>query len=135
MNETAITVRGWVGADVLLSRTPQGTPVATFRVGSTPRRLREGVWHEGETLWFAVRAWRQLGTHVASCVAKGDPVLVTGRLVAESWRREDGTTASRHVLVASCVGHDLARGTAVFTRADAPDAAVVGAGRDAGEAA
>ncbi len=117
MNETAITVRGWVGADVQLDRTAQGTPVASFRVGSTPRRVRDGGWQDGETLWFAVTAWRELGVHVASSVARGDPVLVTGRLVAETWCGEDGTTVSRHVLVATCVGHDLARGTAVFRRA------------------
>lgn len=132
MNETAITVRGWVGGDVVLERTPQDTPVATFRVGTTPRRLRDGAWQDGETLWFNVKTWRDLGAHVAASVAKGDPVLVAGRLVAESWRREDGTQASRHVLVASSVGHDLTRGTAVFRKAPRPGA---GRGESSGEAA
>ncbi len=122
MFETTITVRGWVGSDVVLSRTPQGVAVASLRVGSTPRRQRDGEWQDGETLWFAVRAWRELGAHVAGSVAKGDPVLVTGRLVAESWQRDDGSRATRHVLVATAVGHDLARGTTVFTRAPRPGA-------------
>lgn len=135
MKDTTITVRGWVGAEVQLARTPQDTPVATFRVGSTPRRRRDGVWQDGETLWFSVRAWRELGAHVAASVSKGDPVLVSGRLVTESWRREDGTRASRQVLVADAVGHDLAHGTTRFARLPRVPEPAGGAAREAGEAA
>ena len=64
-----------------------------------------------------MKAWRGLAEHVAASVRARQPVLVHGRLEAETWRREDGSTAVRYVVVASAVGHDLSRGTAVFTKA------------------
>jgi single-strand DNA-binding protein len=136
MNDSLITFSGWVGSEVELVRVGEGegVPVATFRVGSTPRRLREGRWENGETVWYAVKAWRSLATHVAASLHTGEPVLVTGRLVAETWQKEDGTQVTRHVVVAQGVGHDLARGTSAFTRAGAiPTASAVsaGAGEDA----
>ena len=116
MNDSLITFSGWVGSQVELVHVGEGVPVATFRVGSTPRRVRDGQWENGETIWYAVKAWRSLATHVAASVRSGEPVLVTGRLVAETWQKDDGTQVTRHVVVAQGVGHDLTRGTAVFTR-------------------
>lgn len=119
MNDSLITFSGWVGSQVELTHVGEGesVPVATFRVGSTPRRRRgDGQWENGETIWYAVKAWRQLATHVAASLHSGEPVLVTGRLRAESWQKEDGTTVSRQVVLAQAVGHDLTRGTTVFSR-------------------
>lgn len=117
MNETYVTFQGWVGSDVDLRQVPSGDKVATFRVGSTPRRFRRGEWEDATTIWYTVKAWRGLAEHVAASVTARQPVLVHGRLEADTWQREDGTTAVRYVVVASAVGHDLSRGTAVFTRA------------------
>lgn len=122
MNDSLITFSGWVGSRVELARVGEGdgVPVASFRVGSTPRRLRDGRWENGETVWYAVKAWRSLATHVAASLRTGEPVLVTGRLVAETWQKEDGSQVTRHVVVAQGVGHDLARGTSTFTRTAPP---------------
>lgn len=119
MRDTEITLRGNLGSDVTLTATGGG-PLATFRLGSTSRRLREGRWEDAGTLWVSVKAWQALATHAAASLAHGDPVVVHGRLTAESWQREDGTRATRQVVVASTVGHDLARGTSVFTKAAPP---------------
>lgn len=116
MNDTYLTVQGWVGGDVVLTDVGGGTQVATFRLGSTPRRLRDGAWSDGETCWHTVKVWRALAANVAESVHRGDPVVVHGRLVADAWDKPDGTTSVRHVLEAVTVGHDLARGTARFTR-------------------
>lgn len=124
MDETELTVRGWVGGDVELRRTSTGDAYASFRVACTPRRWRDGAWHDGSTVWHTVKVWRALAENTAACVRSGDPVVVHGRLVADPWRRPDGTTSVRHVLVAQAVGHDLARGRAVFTRTGAGTAGV-----------
>lgn len=116
MNDTHITFSGWVGSDVTLIDIGNGTQVASFRVGSTPRRFRNGLWEDGPTAWYTVKAWRSLGEHVHASLRTGDPVLVQGRLIADVWRREDGTTSTKYVVVATAVGHDLARGTSVFTK-------------------
>lgn len=116
MNDTFLTITGWVGSEVTLTVLPAGQQVATFRVGSTPRRLVNGAWQDGSTSWFTVKAWRQLGANVAESVRLGEPVMVHGRLVADVWERPDGQTTVRHILVATAVGHDLARGTSRFTK-------------------
>ncbi len=123
MNDTQITFCGWVGSDVSLAEVAPGAPVATFRVGSTPRRFRAGRWEDGPTAWFTVKAWRALAEQVHESVRTGDPVIVQGRLVADVWEREDGTTSTRYVVVAHAVGHDLNRGTSAFTKAPRRDTA------------
>jgi len=119
MNDTWITISGWVGS-VHTRTLPDGQQVTTLRVGSTPRHLREGEWRDGVTAWHTVKAWRALAGHVAESVHTGEPVLVHGRVVAEEWTRPDGSPGGEHVLVASSIGHDLSRGRARFTRDRSP---------------
>lgn len=119
MNETWVTVTGWVGS-VHCRDLASGGQVVTMRVASTPRRFQDGEWIDGTTAWHTVKVWRQLADNVAASVSKGDPVLVHGRLVAEEWTRQDGTTGVENVVVAAQVGHDLGRGRATFQRVVAP---------------
>jgi single-strand DNA-binding protein len=119
MNETPITLTGWLGSEVSLMTTFGGHQVATFRVASTPRRWAQGEWQQGPTNWFTVKAWRRLAEHAHQSLHKGDPVVVTGRLTADVWEREDGRRTTRHVVVATSLGHDLALGTTRFTRVEA----------------
>jgi single-strand DNA-binding protein len=116
MNDTYVTFCGWVGSEVTLNDIGHDTQVASFRVGSTPRRFRGGQWQDDATAWHTVKAWRTLAHHVHSSIRQGDAVIVHGRLVADVWRKEDGTVSTRLVVVASSVGHDLSRGTSVFTK-------------------
>ncbi|MFN8194549.1 MAG: single-stranded DNA-binding protein [Nocardioidaceae bacterium] len=116
MNDTQITIRGWVGSDVTLTDVGNGVQVASFRVGSTPRRLRNGSWEDGPTAWYTVKAWRGLAQHVADSVRVREPVIVQGRLEADVWEKSDGSTSVRFVVVASAVGHDLGFGTTSFAK-------------------
>lgn len=131
MNDSMITFSGWVGSKVDVVQVGDGVAVATFRVGSTPRRFRDGRWENGETLWYSVKTWRSLATNAAASLRVGDPVVVTGRLVAETWTKDDGTVQTRHVVVAVTIGHDLNRGASTFTRLSQSEAAapVAPAGR------
>ncbi len=123
MNEAFVTFQGWVGNEVVHRETAQGT-VANFRVGTTPRiRKRSGDWVDGPTSWFSVTCWRTLADHVRDSVRKGEPVLVHGRLRTDVWEREDGQSSVTYVVEASCIGHDLNRGTSVFVKAVRPERA------------
>ncbi|MDT9591904.1 single-stranded DNA-binding protein [Nocardioides zeae] len=125
MSTTHITVQGWVGSEVNYAVTPGGHAVATFRLGSTPQRqARDGSWQSGETNWFTVKTWRHVADHVHHSVLRGQPVVVTGRLLVDSWQRPDGSIATRQVVEATGLGHDLTKGTARFLR-DAGAPAVV----------
>ena len=119
MNDTYITVRGWLEGDVELREVAGGRRVARMRVGSTARRRRDGAWEDGATTWFTVQAWNALADHAAASLSGGQPVLVHGRLTADVWTTQDGSTQVRHVLVAESIGHDLSRGTTVFSRPEA----------------
>lgn len=116
MNDTYITLTGWVGSDVSLREVAGGQPVANFRVATTSRRFRNNQWEDGNTTWYSVRAWRRLADNVTESIKRGDPVVVHGRLEADVWTKEDGSTNTQLVITATSVGHDLSRGTAVFTK-------------------
>ena len=116
MNDTFVTLHGWVGSEVTF-RDPQGVSVANLRVATTPRLKRDGRWVDGETTWYSVTAWRQLADNVRDSIRKGDAVIVHGRLRTDTWERADGQKSTTLCIEASMVGHDLARGTSSFQRA------------------
>jgi single-strand DNA-binding protein len=123
MSETYVTLHGWVGGDVRL-RSANGFSVLDLRVASTARFKRHGDWVNGDTTWYTVTVWRQLAENLSRSVRSGDPVIVHGRLRTERYIRTDGKEASKLVIDASLVGHDLSRGTSQFTRtsyAEPPD--------------
>lgn len=116
-NETLVTLQGWIGGEVSLRRAGE-IPVASFRVGCTPRRWsrRTETWGDAETQWYTVSAWRALAENCAASLHRGQPVVVHGRLSARTWAGKDGVEVTTHEVEAVLVGHDLARGTTVFTR-------------------
>ena len=121
MNETLITLQGYVGGDVKM-RTAGESQVATFRVGCTPRRYskKEATWVDGDTQWYSVNCWRSLGEHVERSLRRGDPVVVHGRLSVQSWTNTAGLEVSTFEVEAAFVGHDLNRGTSAFTKTPRP---------------
>lgn len=118
MNESYVTFQGWVGNEVAL-REVGDVPVATFRVGSTPRRYSRAAngWADGETTWYTVNAWRALARNCADSLHRGEPVTVHGRLTTQIWKDDDGKEQVTWVVEAMAVGHDLNRGTAAFLKA------------------
>ena len=117
MNETLVTLSGWLGTDVE-RRTAGDAPVAHFRVACTPRRFQKktGEWASGDTQWYSVSAWRALAVNCERSLRRGDPVVVHGRLSASTWTSSAGVEMTTYDVDASFVGHDLNRGTTAFTR-------------------
>jgi len=120
VNETQVTVCGNVASDVRFVRTDHELAIASFRLASTDRRYERGKgWVDGETIYLTVTCFRALAEHVASSVSKGQPVIVTGRLRVRTWKKDERQGLSVEV-EAQGVGHDLARGTSMFRRAERP---------------
>lgn len=117
MNDSTITLRGYVGADPVVRNVGEAS-VANFRLACTPRKLnrRTGEWSDGVTQWFTVSAWRQLGENVGRSLRKGDPVVVQGRLAARTYVNKDGLEVNTFEVEASVVGHDLNRGMTSLSR-------------------
>lgn len=129
MNETLVTLQGWLGTDVTLRQAGE-TPVASFRVACTPRRYQKKTdsWVDGTTQWFSVNAWRALAEHCERSLRRGDPVVVHGRLNAQLWSNSAGMEVTSYDVEAVVVGHDLNRGTSTFVRPPRP----LGEGADGG---
>jgi len=115
--ETMVTLQGWLGTNVAM-RQAGDSLVASFRVACTPRRFhrRTGEWADGQTQWYTVNAWRGLAETCAASLHRGDPVVVHGRLDASVWKNASGEEMVTMEVDALMVGHDLSRGTSVFTR-------------------
>ena len=111
------TVRSFVATEPRHLVTAEGLPITSFRLAATRRRFDKGrqAWEDAGTNWYTVSAFRRLAFSAAACIAKGDPVLVAGRLSIREWTGEpSGITAE---IEAESIGHDLAWGQSVFTRA------------------
>jgi single-strand DNA-binding protein len=117
MHETLVTLQGNLGGDVRFHETAKG-PVAHFRVGATPGWFDRETdrWVNGPTTWYSVTAWRQLARHCAQSLTRGDAVVVHGRLTMREWA-SNGSQGVDLEVNAVFVGHDLNRGTTVFTKA------------------
>lgn len=121
MNETYVTLQGWLGGEVTLRQVGE-TPVGSFRVASTPRRYqrRTDSWVDGEVQWYTVNTWRALADHCAQSLRRGDPVVVHGKLTSRTWTGSTGVPATSLEVEASFVGHDLTRGVTRFSRMARP---------------
>jgi single-strand DNA-binding protein len=117
MYGTNITVVGNVVDEVVNKPTTTGLSRVSFRVASTQRRRdrESGQWVDGHKFFVNVTFWREMAENVAASVRKGDPVIVSGRIFSRQYVRDE----SNHVayeLDPEAIGHDLARGTATFTK-------------------
>ena len=74
--------------------TPNGNPVANFRLAVTARIKDGETWRDGDTSYFRVNVWRQLAEHVADSLSKGDRAVVIGRLRSRSWETPEGDKRS-----------------------------------------
>ena len=117
MNESLITLQGRVGSDVSLRRAGDAE-VASFRLACTPRRYQRKTdsWVDADTQWFTVSAWRGLAENCDRSLRRGDAVVVHGRLNAQTWVNKAGVEVTTFEIDAVFVGHDLTKGTSVFTR-------------------
>jgi single-strand DNA-binding protein len=112
-----VTVTGLVATPPRHVVTAEGLPITTFRLASTQRRFdrKESKWVDSDTNWFTVTAFRHLAQNIAGSIAKGQRVVVTGRLRIRDWT--NGETHGRSVEIdAEALGHDLSWGTATFVR-------------------
>jgi single-strand DNA-binding protein len=118
MNETQVTMVGFVASKPSLVLTKAGRFVANMRVGVTPRRQDRdtGQWSDGDTSYVTVTCWRSLASNVAACLRKGDPVVVKGKMRVRQFDDKDGNQRTTVEVDASTMGHDLTRGVAHFLR-------------------
>ncbi len=123
----SITLTGLVATAPRHIVTSEGLAITSFRLASTQRRFDRSRerWIDGDTNWYTITTFRQLAINSVGSVAKGDRVLVTGRLRIREW--ENGDRVGTNIDVeADSVGHDLAWGTSTFSRSISANASAIG---------
>lgn len=121
-----ITVSGLVATVPRHIVTGEGLPITSFRLASTQRRFDRSNqrWIDGETNWYTITSFRQLAMNSASSIAKGDRVVLSGRLKIREWENADRSGTNIEI-EADSLGHDLMWGTAQFSRTIATSSSTV----------
>lgn len=126
-----VTLMGFVATEPRLHVVKNG-PVAHMRIGSTARKLDRdtGEWRDGDTSFYSVTAWRSLASNAATCLHKGQPVIVAGKLRTKRYEDRSGRAREELEVDADAIGLDLKRGVAHFMRTPRPamDAAAMAQG-------
>ncbi|MGI8664830.1 MAG: single-stranded DNA-binding protein [Jatrophihabitans sp.] len=117
MYGTSITIVGNVVDEVVNRPTTSGLSRVSFRVANTQRRSdrASGQWVDGHKFFANVTFWRDFAENVATSLKKGDPVVVSGRIFSRQYVKDESNHVAYEVEPES-IGHDLARGTSVFTK-------------------
>lgn len=118
INEAHISLSGYVATQPFFRETRTGIPSLTMRVAWTPRRLDRvtGEWVDADTSFLSVACYRKLAENAATCLRKGDPVVVRGRVSVRDFEDKNGLQRTTVEVDATSVGHDLSRGVAQFQR-------------------
>lgn len=119
MNDTEVTVVGTVLTEPKRRKVEKtGQSVTTFLVIANSRRFdrERNEWVDGPYFRIRVNCWRRLADNVAKSVFVGEPVIAKGRITTDDWEDENGQRRTQFEMEAWAIGHDLSRGTTVFTK-------------------
>ncbi|MFY8027287.1 MAG: single-stranded DNA-binding protein [Aquiluna sp.] len=112
-----VCVRGLIATIPRQVVTESGLNVISFRLASSYRKFDQEskTWVTGDTNWFTISAFRKLAINSGVSLAKGDRVIVQGKLRIRDW--DNGERSGTSVEIdADAIGHDLSFGTTSFER-------------------
>jgi len=94
---------GYLGKDVEMRYTPEGTAVANFSLGVTV-----GWGDRKHTQWWKVTCWKKLAETVNQYLAKGKWVQVLGTVNDDdgnprTWQGKDGSTRASFEMTANSI--------------------------------
>jgi single-strand DNA-binding protein len=117
--DTVITIVGNLVDDPELRFTPNGQPVAKFRVASTPRYLDKATneWRDGDGLFLTCNVWRQAAENVAESLQRGMRVIVSGRLKQRNYETKEGENRTVYEIEVDDVGPSLRNASAKVNKA------------------
>ncbi|MBK0421495.1 single-stranded DNA-binding protein [Leucobacter sp. CSA2] len=112
-----LSVIGTIATDPRFARAGSRTAYCSFRIASHDRRYdrESGQWVDADVNWFTIIAFRGLAEHAHASFAKGDRVIVHGRLRVRRWEAEEKSGTAVEI-EADGLGHDLRFGTTTFVR-------------------
>ena len=95
-----------IAQDPALSFTPSGVAMCRLLLVANSRKKVNDEWVDDKTLWVRATAWRQMAENCAESLAKGDLVVVTGRLHTDEWE-QDGQKRSALAMNIDNIGPSL----------------------------
>jgi single-strand DNA-binding protein len=117
--DNTVTLVGNITRDPELRYTSGGAANVTFGLAVNRRwQNRQTQEWEERVSFFNIVCWREMAENVAESLAKGQRVVVTGRLEQRSWETENGDKRSVVEVNADEVGPSLRWATAQVTRND-----------------
>lgn len=118
INEAYISLSGFVATQPFFRESRTGTPTLSMRVAWTPRRLDRvtGEWVDGSTSFASVICFRKMAENAATCLRKGDPIVLRGRVSTRDYEDRNGLQRTNVDIDATFLGYDLSRGVATFQR-------------------
>ena len=136
VNEAQVSVAGYIATAPTLGMTRSGLPTLQMRLAWTPRRIDRvtGDWVDDASSFATVKAYRRVAENGASCLRKGEPVIVTGTLHVREYEGKEGGRRTSVEIMANSIGYDLARGMARFIKLH-PQTEMTAAERQAAEQA
>jgi len=85
-----------------LRYTPNGTPVASFRL-AVNRKFKQGDDMKDEVCFIDIVVFGKQAEHCGQYLSKGSGVIVDGRLQQRRWETEDGQKRNKHEVVANTI--------------------------------
>jgi single-strand DNA-binding protein len=119
---TEVAVRGLIATTPRQVQTESGLSVTSFRLASSFRKFDPvtSSWKSGDTNWYTISCFRKLAENAGASLAKGDRVLVIGKIKVRDW--DNGERSGTSVEIdADAIGHDLVFGTSSFERGSQPE--------------
>jgi single-strand DNA-binding protein len=119
MPQNSITISGNLTGDPEIRFTPNGKPVARFTLAYSERYRDNatGEWKDGDTSYFDVYAWDDLGEHIAETFQRGNRAIVTGIMRMRSWETPEGDKRRTYEIRADDVGASVRFATARIAKA------------------
>jgi single-strand DNA-binding protein len=130
---TVVTFEGRLAANPDLHVTESGKNIVEFTVAVNERRQAGDQWEDGNTTWWRVKAFRQLGENIIESLTKGDLVIVHGTVTTDVWTdKESQEKRSAQKVIADLVGPSLRFAVARPTKAIRAEGADAISGGDLG---
>lgn len=91
--------------DPELRFTPANIAVCEARLAFEPYNRETKT--RGETVFYRITIWRELGEHAAMSLHKGDRVIVVGQPSTREWTTNAGEARTDKIITARYIGPDL----------------------------
>ncbi len=86
----------------------EGKPWAKVRaVAKDRKRTPDGNWEDGDTCFIDILVSGKAAENTAESLVKGDPMVVTGRLIFREWETNEGRKMSSYSIRADEIGVSL----------------------------